>query len=356
MNVRELVGNIKKGHEERLSGIIQGRTLLHRTLGEIFEAGLKIEADDKAVAELKSEVEAVKEIAEKHSRWLHSEDRTPFDFLLVLILGFEGTTTKRHYYANAFRNAKAASISTVDEFVDWVDKKGGAIEAGSHRAEGESGGGREMPKDIIANFVASLPEPEVATGEGDEENLSLSVDFEPQDEAEGIGLLLVRRLPDGTVRIIKTVTDPQAIASVIRQTDGTPSPAKLEAARKAAIYDLNRFMLKKYGRKGVWRGDLEAKDYTAFKRAVEVIASQPQLAARYFEGTPNVEIAAEALDIRKMNNDVHVLDPARFIGNAKPFALVPYGLKQETQPSKEGLEAIPDYLRWKKSPPRRRPA
>lgn len=352
VNVRALIDGIKERHRGRASKILQGRRLAWQDVGDIFVAGQQIEGNRKAELDLRAEVEQIEEMQEGHDAWLAS-DHTVFEYLLVAAFGYEATHSKRHYYNRACENAKAAEDrpTSAEEFSEWVEKQGGLMAA----AKGEqSRPPTKKPKEVISDFVAKLPAP-VGSDEAEPEEAEsvhdvIDVSFEPEEDANELGLLLIQHLANGRSKVLKTITKPKAIASVINLIEQRPSAFSIDRVERLARYDLNAFMLKK---NRLWKKRLGATDFENFRNAVANLASDPELREKYFDGEPEVIATEQTGDINTMNEDAHVLDPARYIANAKPFALVPYELEADTLPTKDALNAIPSYIRWKENPPRR---
>ena len=357
IDVRSLIDGIKANYDKRREGIAKGRKDFWLSLGDVFVGGIQIQTDITAMSELKAEVEKVENVKEGHTRWLDSPDRTAFEFLLVAAIGYEATLSKRHYYNCACKNALASekSPTTAEEFAEWVEEKGGVMAA----AQGADSRTKATdPADTISDYVKKLAPPSKVEGEGETDDPDIiPVDFKPDEAAGDLGLFLVQHLPGGQSRIIEKFTAPKVIASVIKLTDKTPSVAKTDTMKRAAVFDLSRFMLMKASEKikngKLYRGILTTADYERFQQAVEELAANPETRKRYFDGDPELEIDIEKSEINMVNKDAHDLDPARFIKNAKPLTLVGYKLTTETPVKKNALEAIPDFATWKKSRPRK---
>lgn len=348
VSVADIIARIKQVADEHDERINTGRFSSWLVTGELYVGALAIEDDSAAKNDLDKKVLDRPEM-EGRKDWL--KGKSVVEKLLVATFGYDDSHSKRHYYKRAFQRAKSAETkpTTAGEFAIWVQGQGGLMAA----AKGEQPSRTSIkPSEVISAFVEKLPEAEpVGPGEAEPDDDVIDFAFEPEDGAKDLGLFLVRHLPVGKSRVIRTITKPRAIASVINVIDERPSAFQVDRVERIARYELNAFMLKKAR---MWKKKLDDRDFERFRTAVTDLAADPELREKYFDGEPEVKANAKTGDINTMNEEAHVLDPARYIANAKLFALVPYDLKPDTGATKDSLKDIPSYVRWKNNPPRRR--
>jgi hypothetical protein len=162
---------------------------------------------------------------------------------------------------------------------------------------------------------------------------------------------LVKRESDDSALVLKEVTEPKVVAAVVSAITAQPSDAQLDRIKRIARWQLNRAAQIDAG---VWRGKLKLEDLEDFKEQVQTLAQYPSLYDEFFVGKPEVWIDEGHTELHVQNADTNLIDPARFIKNAKPLALVPFDLKKETPVKKETIEKLPGYKLWKGTQPRRR--
>lgn len=347
--VQELVDKIRKTEEDSRSGIAEGRRLSWLLVGEVYAGGCEIGTGPKR-EKLNQLVDAHPDMKD-HPGWIPSQ-KTVFECLLVAALGYEKTLSKRHYYSNACKNAQKDKVeSTAEAFADWVGAAGGLMAV----AKGEAGDG-EKASDLIKRFIAkreNVAAPKKSDGE------VVKTDFTPASDGGNLGVFLVEHLAEGGSRIIGITTRTSTLATVIKDVDDELSAPKLLAIEKLAIWDLNRVTEKL---EGAWRGDPEPSDIKLFREAVRDLQDRPTLSEKYFDGVPKAESEGDK-ELKVQNLKAPILDPARYISNAKVGVLTPFdvskivfGKNEQKRKKRETVEALPGYKAWRESPPRRRPS
>jgi hypothetical protein len=350
--VRQRIEQLRKfsaDHEEEIS---TGRRLGRELIGRVFQAGIEIGADTEALNNLHEQVDGLPEL-EGH-KWF-AGSKTVFENVLVLTFGYKKTHSKRHYYNKACVKAQAAGKRTVEEFVALIEKDGlmRFVEGGG------SGTSAVDPAKVLQDYAASLTVNQESEGEEGDEETDLDKPelieraVHPDENASGLALLLVKQESENSSIVLREVTDPKLVASVVSAITAPPSIKQLDRIEKLARWDLNRVAEKMTD---VWRGKVLLQDLEQFKEAVDQLERYPTLAEKYFDGKPDVWIDKDQCELEVQNRDMNRIDPARFIKNAKPLALVPFGLKTDTPVKKDVIEKLPGYRLWKENPPRRRPS
>jgi hypothetical protein len=283
-------------------------------LGKIFEEEARISRSEilkQALIEEVNEQTDVKALAS----W-DAADKSVFENLLVLAMGYDDKESLRSLYAKALRNAAAKGVARKEKaFADWVEKEHGIVNAAN--AGGASQSAASKPADVIAAFKASLPP--VAK---QDRTIPLKLDV----GETGLAVALLEPLPDGQSRVLLMTNAAAAVASVITAT--TPKALKrsqIERIERDALWYLNRLVFKE---SKVIRRKARVEDAILFQKAFRNLKRVPELREKFFDGEAGFACTIDSLKqtfkFEVANPTFHALDPGRYIKGAKERALVPY--------------------------------
>lgn len=256
-------------------------------LGQIYEAGSKIEGEPAAKKELRHKAD--KEFG-FNNRW-DSDGKHSFDLLLSLLLGIKPETkaTKSQWLA-VLRAASRAGIEAVEQsFSKWLESVGGIVAA----IKTKTG-----PAPLAFDF-SSFRHHLLDEAEPEETTIPINM---VSDQHEGFSVFLVRRAlnPDGQweqrLDVVAKIGDPKIVERVAKAvSEGefkNVRPEDVEKVEAACIFNLNRFLWKKHE---LIRGGLKGSDLKAFVKAIRQLAAIPELAEKYFLGQPSFDVEVNDL-------------------------------------------------------------
>lgn len=309
-------------------------------VGKIYEEEAKISKSEILKQALIDEVNEQPDVKALAS-W-DAADKSVFENLLILGMGYEDKESLRTLYAKALRNALAKGVARTEKaFAEWVEIKHGIVNAAGE--DGGTGSARK-PADVISSFKASLPPPS-------EQDSIIPLKLEP---GSGLTAALLEPLPDGS-RVLRMTNAAAAVASVITATSPkTLKRSQIAKIEKTALWYLNRFVLKE---QKVLRRKAKVADAIRFQKAFRDLNSVPELRQKFFDGEAGFACTIDSLKqtfkFEVANPKFHVLDPGRYIAGAKERALVPYELdpKQSVKMIRDS-ESLGAYLAQHK--PRKR--
>ena len=358
--VRNSVTDLRKRYLEwdKLAG--QARQKLWATLGQIHADSAFVREHAEARAEL---VRAANEDPEVGRSRFDATSAPAQEIFLALILKIrEATKSAKSQYTRALLVAESEGVPPTEEaFVTWVKDNGGITAAGkSDSAEGPaasltlsppvSGRATSMTAPYhfkLARFLEWAPK--LANG-------SVEIEIDREKEAyEGLTVVLLSSSaadPDANPAILAKIGDPQVVKSVasavasgraVRLTDEDKAN---EAARKA-LWELNRVALKL----SYWNEKLSFDDLLKFPKAVKVLEKQDCVARRLFEGPAGSNLYTDAREFHSLDvihPEYDLIDPGRYIRNAREGALIPYEAGQPG--SAERAAAIAAYVQASRVP------
>lgn len=336
--------DLRKRFEETGRQLLKPRMALWHDLGKVYEESGTI--NDKAALR----AALVEKIRQRDDlpplkEWDPLKKST-LELLLVLATGYEDTESSRSQYLAALRNASREGVTKTEAgFANWVEKKHGIINAGKV-ADAEA---PTTSVDLVAQFAQKLQQ---ERDRGHEVDTKLeSASFDPDPLGNGFGILLVHKGRDGKLVVNGTTGNLNVVASAIRAVDHKVTPAQAARAEGSAKSRLMKVALKL---EDLRRGGLDAEELAEFSKAAkELYDLAPD---KYFTGEPFVENDRTTGKPLVQNDDFHILDPGRFIRNAKRSALQAFDLdgfnydpNAKKMDMKKLLSQTSGYADWNRS-------
>lgn len=251
--------------------------------------------------------------------------------LLLRYSSWERDKSVRSKCRTLFKAADKAEVGyNVAGFVAWVKDEGGidkivAAYREAHKPERNKNRETCEPATAWERVQDLLPEISATPEE-------VTTEISPDEANEELIVLLLhpkRPAPDGkcTCERVWKSSDPklidEAVETIAREIEDAAAHAEFE---RKQVWKLNKFMLKL---KQVLPGKMAPKDYAYFKEAAQKLYEDERSRSRFFVGKPEfgtLEIDDEHKLYRPhtVNQAAGVLDPARYVRNAKIGELVPY--------------------------------
>ena len=305
------------------------------TLGLIHEAAPRFPAGSSVHHDL------IKKVKQRWSKGVKRDiSGKPARLLFLdLLYGMQEKRSQKAQWKAALEGAAAANIEpSCEAFVDWIEGVGGID--GAAKTTSEQADANRPPAFHLKAFRDGLPD---AT-----EETVFQLPVKPRGDYAGLVVLLARRLNDqGKMQHLGDLADIELVQEVAQAVDhGASAQAVFERQKLLTINAAAFHMTTEVGGPG-----LSDRELKRLKRAVTALAANTAAREKYFNAEPSLGFDGETVgpaEGGKVRFKLHIqqsackdLDPAKFIGGAKPAAMLMYEVAND--PNQQG-KAFRQYV------------
>lgn len=291
---------------------------LYRALWTVREQGALLDRAPEARLALAGILNKDPRIGASHQ--YKTEGKSGAELLLVDELGLDKGSEKSRYLAVIEASKKAVDVMDEDTFLAWLTSNGGitSVAVSQRKAPRPS-----TPFDVESYISNRDSHQQYVIGY----RQLIDPKFRVRPHTfQGISLWVVRSLPSGSLQLIEAITKPPAVANLMQKiipvaysiAEEEEKKKKNKDALADAFRNINRTALRLAG--GL-KAEPAARWAEKFETAIEKIY---QLQPEFFSAAPKVRLGSNTQSIEVVHEDWDVLDPGRFVENARQGELICY--------------------------------